>query len=216
MKMRFIAVFIFSISIVNNVMSDLESKPVNCNGRLIHWNLYQVSVSADASYEGPNDMLPMRNYNDKVDSRMGDFEFWMGFHRDGSMLPQLFLFAYDKYFDNSSNVSISSATLNISLNKTNWVRGCFAELTIRGDSLMGYGGHGGGNMADDFIITASGFISFENANNINNDMGFADRFTLRNAKIELGSQDTSTYHPSERKGGRQWEFSGEVHFTQIR
>lgn len=50
---------------------------------------------------------------------------------------------------------------------------------------------------------------------VNNDMGFADRFSLRNAKIELGSPETTTYHPSERKGGRAWEFSGEVHFTQI-
>ena len=36
---------------------------------------------------------------------------------------------------------------------------------------------------------------------VNNDMGFADRFSLRNAKIELGSPETTTYHPSERKGG---------------
>jgi len=210
--MRFIAVFILSISIVNNVMSDLESKPVNCNGRLVHWNLYQVSVSADASYEGANNAAQMRSYNSAVNSRMGDFEFWMGFHRDGSMLPQLFLFAYDKYFDNSSNVSISSATLNISLNKTNWVRGCFAELTIQGDSSSGYY-PGFSGQSDDFTITASGFISFENANNINNNMGFADRFSLRNATIELGENSTTNYHP---RNGRAFKFSGEVHFTQIR
>ena len=212
MKIKFIVIFLLNISIINIVIADLASKPSGCNGRLVHWNLYQISVSADASYEGANNASQMRAYNSEVNSRMGDFEFWMGFHRDGSMLPQLFLFAYDKYFNNSSNVSVSNATLSISLNKNSNVKGCFAQLTIQGDSSSGYY-PGFSGQSDDFTITASGFISFENANNINNDMGFADRFSLRNATIELGENSTTNYHP---RNGRAFELSGEVHFTQIR
>ncbi len=212
MKMKLIVAFLLNILIINNVMADLANKPTGCNGRLVHWNLYQVSISADASDEGIRNSSDMRSYNNRVNSRLGDFEFWMGFHRDGSMLPKLFLFAYDKYFDNSSSVSIKSASLNISLNTTSNVRGCFAQLTIEGDSHGGYDFHSSGQ-SDDFTITASGFISFENANNINNDMGFTDRFSLRNAKIELGENTTTNYH---NRQGRAYELSGEVHFTQIR
>ena len=99
----------------------LSAKPINCNGRLVHWNLYEVSIKP----YGEN------NY-------YGHQTYWMGFHRNGSVLPQLNLYSFDHGLVKSStekgtsDVSLYESSddtyLNISLNKTDNVNGCYLNF----------------------------------------------------------------------------------------
>ena len=144
-----------------------------CDGRITHWNLYQISFEP---------------FNDT--SAIGMLEFWMGFHRNGSMIPSIFWYSWDKYLsdDDISLFSDSSRTyLNLYQYTGKASRGCLASLRIEGTSNGG---------PHSFTISGSGFISRDNAD-LSSD---ADYFTLNNALITYG-------------GLEKW---GKLTFTQIR
>ena len=110
-----------------------------CDGRIIHWNLYQVTFEP---------------FNDG--SAVGMLEFWMGFHRNGSMIPNIYWYSWDKYLmnDDVSLYTDSSRTyLDLSHNTGSYSRGCYASLRIEGTS-------NGGPYS--FTIMGSGFISRDN------------------------------------------------------
>lgn len=147
-----------------------------CDGRITHWNLYQVTFEP---------------FSDS--SSIGQLEFWMGFHRNGSMIPKIYWYAWDKYLSNGDSVLFTSSDrtyLNLSASSSNYSRGCLAQTRLEGRSYPGDGTY------YSFTISASGFISRGNSN-LNGD---ADYFTLNNALVTYG-------------GTSKW---GKLTFTQIR
>ena len=217
MKLKFIAVFllILPIFLASYSFADFEpglsSKPLNCNGRLVHWNLYEVSVNATGA-----------------SNEYGNQKYWMGFHRDGSVLSRLYLYSYDfGMIKDASQVGTSDISLyessddtylNISLNKTDNVKGCYVEFQLTGKinshpmtSTL---------IPDEFWfkVKASGFISFNNSNNTNNVLGLADSFTLNETVIYYMCD---TYERAANAGGPTDPWcshykKGQVTFTHIR
>ena len=143
-----------------------------CDGRIIHWNLYQVSFEP---------------FNDA--SNIGAVEFWMGFHRNGSMIPAIYWWSWDN-FTESTNIILYGdplTYLNMSHNTSSFSRGCYATLKITGYNPIG---------PYDFTILGAGFISRDNSDLYSD----ADYFTLNNAVINYGGL----------------EKKGKLTFTQIR
>lgn len=189
----------------------LSAKPINCNGRLVHWNLYEISINPSS----PN-------------TEFGFQKYWMGFHRDGSVLPQLYLYSYDfGLIKNAAELGTSDISvyessddtyLNISLNKTDWVNGCYVEFQLMGK--VNSHPATGFFVLDEFWykVNASGFISFNNSNNTNNALGLADSFTLNEVEIHYMCD---TYERAKNAGGPtdpwcSYRMKGQVSFTHIR
>tara|TARA_Y200000002_G_scaffold288191_1_gene242322 strand:- start:1921 stop:2571 length:651 start_codon:yes stop_codon:yes gene_type:complete len=189
----------------------LSDKPVNCNGRLVHWNLYEISINPTTT-----------------GNTMGFQKYWMGFHRDGSVLSPLYLYAYDFGLVKSaaekgtSDISLYESSddtyLNISLNRTDNVRGCYVEFQLTGK--VNSHPKTGTFILDEFWfkVNASGFISFNNSNNTNNVLGLADSFTLNEMEFHYMCD---TYERAKNAGGPTdpwcnfWK-KGQVSFTHIR
>tara|TARA_B100000886_G_scaffold124869_1_gene84124 strand:- start:1770 stop:2297 length:528 start_codon:yes stop_codon:yes gene_type:complete len=150
-----------------------------CDGRIIHWNLYQINFEP---------------FNDG--SEIGQLEFWMGFHRNGSMIPNIYWYAFDKYTLNTDVTLFTDQLrtyLDLSHNTGSFSRGCFATLRIEGTSSEVVTPT---SSTYAFTINGSGFISRDNSNLFSD----ADYFTLNNALITYG-------------GLSKW---GKLTFTQIR
>jgi len=160
--------FIFSI----NINATLDTRTW-CDGRIIHWNLYQVTFEP---------------FSDS--SSIGMLEFWMGFKKNGGMIPKIFMWSWDKFVSDDDITLYTSSErtyLELITNKSENSRGCYAVTRIEGVSNTG---------PYSFTILGSGFISRGNAD-LNSD---ADYFTLNNALINYG-------------GIEKW---GKLTFTQIR
>jgi hypothetical protein len=155
------------ISLNSNATLD---KRTYCNGSIIHWNLYQITFEAFSH-----------------DSAIGDLEFWMGFNKNGAMIPSIYMFSYDKFLSSPSVAVNKNLTyLNLLTNNAEGAKGCFATFKIEGTSNSTY----------NFVIQGSGFISRDNANPSSD----ADYFTLNNAIVDYA-------------GLTKW---GKLTFTQIR
>ena len=104
--------------------------------------------------------------------------FGWGF-RNGSMIPKIYWYAWDKYLSNGDSVLFTSSDrtyLNLSASSSNYSRGCLAQTRLEGRSYPGDGTY------YSFTISASGFISRGNSS-LNGD---ADYFTLNNALVTYG------------------------------
>lgn len=155
------------ISLNSNATLD---KRTYCNGSIIHWNLYQITFE------------PFIH-----DSAIGNLEFWMGFNRNGAMIPSIYMWSWDKFLSSPAVVVYKNLSyLNLITNNSEGAKGCFASFKIEGTSDSTY----------NFVIQGSGFISRDNANPDSD----ADYFTLNNALIDYG-------------GVSKW---GKLTFTQIR